>query len=125
EPRPWARPTRDEMQSGEIRPWLLPAVYARLNTAQPSFLAELRPAVSLFMRFSGIDFELDADAGKKLDAYIKWVQSVVNTYDGILVQLTIGDKGSYLYAAFGAPIAHDDDAERALRAATALQSPPP
>lgn len=124
EPRPWERPARAELETHEIRPWLLPAVYARLNTAQPSFLAELRPAVSLFMRFGGIDFELDPDAGAKLDAYVKWVQSIVSKYDGILVQLTIGDKGSYLYAAFGAPIAHDDDAERALRAASELQSPP-
>lgn len=123
-PRPWQHPPRDALRTEDIRPWLLPAVFARLNTAQPSFLAELRPAVSLFMRFGGIDFELDPDAGSKLDGYVRWVQSVVNKYDGILVQLTIGDKGSYLYAAFGAPIAHDDDAARALRAAIELQSPP-
>ena len=65
-------------------------------SGQASFLAELRPAVSLFMRFGGIDFEDDEDAGSKLDAYVRWVQSIVSKYDGILVQLTIGDKGSYL-----------------------------
>lgn len=123
-PRPWERPTPGAIPASTVRRWLLPPVFARLNSGQPSFLAELRPAVSLFERFGGIDFENDPDAGAKLDVYIKWVQSVVNNYDGILVQLTIGDKGSYLYAAFGAPIAHDDDAQRALRAALELRHPP-
>jgi hypothetical protein len=37
----------------------------------------------------------------------------------------MGDKGSYLCAAFGAPVAHDDDESRAAYAALDLQSPPP
>ncbi len=124
-PDPWQRPDAGELGIEEVKPWILPAVYARLTSGQPSFLAELRPAVSLFERFGGIDFEHDANAGAKLDAYVRWVQRIISKYDGILVQLTIGDKGSYLYAAFGAPIAHDDDAVRALRAARELQAPPP
>ena len=123
-PDPWAHPGLGELNDEEIKAWVLPQVYARLTSGQASFLAELRPAVSLFERFGGIDFEQDADAASKLDDYVCWVQRVITKYDGILVQLTIGDKGSYLYAAFGAPIAHDDDAMRALRAARELQSPP-
>jgi predicted ATPase len=42
-----------------------------------------------------------------------------------LLQLTAGDKGSYLYAAFGALVAHEDDTERAVRAAMELRQPPP
>ncbi len=124
EKQPWERLAHNALRPEEIKCWLLPPVYARLMSGQATFLAELRPAVSLFMRFGGIDFEADADAGAKLDAYIKWVQSIITRYDGILVQLTIGDKGSYLYAAFGAPVAHDDDAIRALRAARELQTSP-
>jgi hypothetical protein len=37
----------------------------------------------------------------------------------------MGDKGSYLCAAFGAPVAHDDDQTRAVYSALDLQSPPP
>ena len=37
------------------------------------------------------------------------------------IQLTVGDKGSYLYAAFGVPVADEDDAVRALTAADELQ----
>ena len=45
-------------------------------------------------------------------------------YEGTLIQLTIGDKGSYLYAAFGAPLAHEDDTARAAAAALELRAPP-
>ena len=34
--------------------------------------------------------------------------------------MTVGDKGSYLYIAFGAPIAHENDALRAASAALDL-----
>ena len=33
------------------------------------------------------------------------------------MQVSIDDKGSYLYAAFGAPVTHEDDTERAVSAA--------
>jgi hypothetical protein len=59
--------------------------------------------------FTGLDFEHDEAAGDHLDAYIRWVQQVLARYAGTLIQLTTGDKGSYFYAAFGAPVAHDDD----------------
>jgi predicted ATPase len=53
------------------------------------------------------------------------VQNILLHYEAYLLQLTIGDKGSYLYATFGAPQAHDDDIDRAVAAALELQSPPP
>ncbi|MBI1879858.1 MAG: tetratricopeptide repeat protein [Chloroflexi bacterium] len=106
------------------RPWLLPPVYERLSSGQGQFLAEIRPAVALFVKFGGLDYDHDDDAGVKLDAYIRWAQSIVALYEGSLIQLTIGDKGSYFYAAFGAPLTHDDDAARAVAAAFDLRSPP-
>ncbi|OUC09398.1 hypothetical protein RY27_03085, partial [Litorilinea aerophila] len=113
------------LPQSRLRPWLLPEVYARLQAGQERFLAELRPAVALFVRFGGLDFDQDEAAGAKLDAYVRWVQQVLARYEGALIQLTTGDKGSYLYAAFGAPRAHDDDPRRALAAALALIQPPP
>jgi adenylate cyclase len=111
------------LSEAQLRPWLLPAVYKRLQSGQAAFLTELRPAVALFLRFSGIDYDEDEDAGEKLDVFIRWVQNVLSRYEGTLIQLTFGDKGSFLYAAFGAPIAHEDDVRRAALAALEFKRP--
>jgi adenylate cyclase len=122
---PWYEVKVENFSRKHIRPWLLPAIYERLSEGQGEYLTELRPAVALFMRFGGIDFDRDSEAGKKLDAYISWVQTIVERYAGALIQLTIGEKGSYLYIAFGAPVAHDDDPWRAASTALELRNPPP
>ncbi len=120
-PTPWPLLPDDALDEEVTRPWLLPAVYERLRQGLGGFLAELRPAVALFMAFTGIDYDLDDDAGSKLDTFIHAVQTILAPYDGTLIQLTMGDKGSYLYAAFGAPFAHEDDAKRAGSAALELR----
>ena len=120
---PWPELAGDGPSEGlsdeELRAWMLPPVHQRLNSGRGEFLAELRPAVALFLRFSGIRYDDDPEAPQKLDAFIHQVEQLLMRYDGSLIQLTIGDKGSYLYAAFGAPVAHEDDAIRA--ASTALE----
>jgi class 3 adenylate cyclase len=103
---------------------LLPPVYQRLQQDQGGFLAELRSSVAVFHKFSGIDYD-DEATGDKLDAYIRWVQTTLAHYEGFLIDITMGDKGSHLYIAFGAPIAHEDDATRAVAAALALHHLPP
>jgi adenylate cyclase len=117
----WEPLMPDALSEDQIRPWVLPAVYDRLQRGKGEFLAEIRPGVALFLNFRGIDFENDEAAGEKLDRLIRQVQHVLVQYDGALLQLTIGDKGSYLYAAFGAPIAHEDDTTRALSSAIELR----
>jgi len=119
---PWAPVRADVLSDEQVRPWLLPAVYERLNSGQGEFLAELRPAVALFLLFGGIDYDADEEAHTRLDAYIRAVQDIVARYEGSLLQLTIGDKGSYLYVAFGAPLAHEDDVVRAASAALELRA---
>ena len=92
----------------------------------PGVLSPLRIHTGLlldiFLRFWGIDYDGDEQAAAKLDAYVRQVQRILARYEGALLQLTIGDKGSYLYAAFGAPLAHEDDAARAVSAALDLQA---
>jgi len=104
-----------------VRPWLLPAVYERMRTGRGEFLAELRPAIPVFVRFGGIDYDHHDDAIEKLDAFVRAAQRVLSGYGGNVLQLTLGDKGAYLYGVFGSPLAHEDDASRAAAAALALR----
>jgi class 3 adenylate cyclase len=106
-----------------LHSWLLPAVYKRLQAGLGEFLTELRPAVALFLRFCCLYLD-SSEAGRQLVRYISWVQGVVQRYEGTLTQLTIGDKGSYLSVLFGAPVAHEDDARRAVAVALELRTPP-
>ncbi|MBA3531843.1 MAG: AAA family ATPase, partial [Ardenticatenales bacterium] len=123
-PSAWPPLPSQALDEAQLRPWLLPTVYERLQGGQGEFLTELRPAVALFLRFAGLDYDTDEAAGEKLNAFVCWVQDILGRYGGSLIQLTIGEKGSYLYAAFGAPIAHEDDARRAVAAATELRVAP-
>jgi class 3 adenylate cyclase/tetratricopeptide (TPR) repeat protein len=99
------------------RRWLLPSVYERMRAGSGEFLTELRPAVPMFIRFGGIDYDHDDEAERLLDEFIRRVQWVVDGQGGNVLSLTIGDKGAYLYAVFGSPTAHEDDAARACAAA--------
>ena len=102
-------------------------MYDRIRTGQAEFLAELRPAYPMFIRFAGIDYDNDEDATTKLDDFIRCAQGILATYGGNLLHLTLGDKGAYLYAVFGPPLSHEDDAARALRrrSSCATSSGPP
>jgi len=121
---PLPQPSAPDIPDDVARRWLLPPVFARLQQGSDEFLADLRPAVVLFLRFSGIDYDGDDDAGNKLNTFVCQTQAIVSYYEGFLIQLTMGDKGSYLYATFGAPIAHENDAARAAAAALELRDLP-
>jgi class 3 adenylate cyclase/tetratricopeptide (TPR) repeat protein len=118
---PWPDLPFERLDPAQVQSWLLQPVQERILAGR-GFLAELRPAVALFMRFTGIDYDRDDDAGKKLTEFICWVQGVLERTDGYMIQLTVGDKGSFLYVAHGAPIGHDDNAVRAVAAALELRA---
>ena len=124
QPAPWPPVPLDPLDENEVRPWLLAPVYERLRQGHGGFLAELRPTVALFLRFGGIAYDEDPAAGARLDAYVRWVQATVERYQGTLIDLNIGDKGSYIYVNFGAPITHEDNAARAAATALDLRQPP-
>src|SRR6476659_6539963 len=52
------------------------------------------------------------------DEIVALIAAEVRRFDGTVAQLT----GDGLFALFGAPVGHEDDAERAVRAALAIQS---
>ena len=114
---PWLASTNAE----DVTEW----VDHHLRNRDENTSTELRPAVALFVKFSGIDLESDEEAAERLDIYVRWVQEILGPHDGHLLQVTVGDKGSYIYAAFGAPTSHEDIADRALAAALELRAIPP
>ncbi len=122
-PSPWQSFPTIEPQIAQG--WVLKPVYSRIQSVQGQFLAELRPVVTMFLSFAGINYERDEDAGQKLYDYASWVQATLRHYEGYLLQFIIGDKGSYCYMVFGALQAHENDATRAIAAATVLHRPPP
>jgi adenylate cyclase len=103
-----------------LKSWVHHAVFEREISSQGTFLTEFRPCVALFVRFVGIDYDADV-AEKQLDTFLRQVQNIVEQYDGTLLQVTIGDKGSYAYINFGALSVHEDDARRAVKTALDLE----
>ncbi len=104
-----------------LKPWMLPVVYKKGSTGHELLLTELRPTVALFVRFIGIDYDNDEQAREKLDEVISQVQRILEGHEGTLLELIIGDKGSYVYISFGASHVHEDDARRAVRAALEIK----
>lgn len=125
-PQPWSA-LPEPLADTVCQPWLLPAVAVRLAHTPESLLAELRPVVALMLAFPNGAFDGDDHNGSRLDAFIRWVQRVVTTYEGAVIDLNMaeGSGNGYLYAAWGAPSAHDDDAVRAVAAARSLLISPP
>jgi adenylate cyclase len=117
--KPVAAPPLLEPEPETLRSWLLRPVYEREQTQQAAFLTEFRPCAALFVHFEGIDYDDDEALGQ-LDAFVRQVQTLAARYEGHLLSLIIGDKGSYLYLNFGALIAHEDNGRRALKTALEL-----
>ena len=104
------------------RQWILPPVWERLAEGRGEFLAELRPAVPVFVQLGGLDFDHDPRSPEVLDAVVRTAQRVLGELGGSVLQLTIGDKGVNLYAVHGSPVAHEDDATRACLGALRLRA---
>jgi class 3 adenylate cyclase/tetratricopeptide (TPR) repeat protein len=122
DPSPW--PAAPELSPEVAGQWMLQPVFERLRRGEGEFLSELRLACSLFLRFDGIDYDADQQSGQKLDAYMRWVGLVIDSHKGHLIKLTIGDKGCYFHAVFGALRANEDDAALCTSAAIELLAPP-
>jgi adenylate cyclase len=114
-----------EVPAERLRPWVLPFVFERELAGEGLFVTDLRPVVALFLRFDGLENaqgDIDDAAVQRLGSWIGSAQRILHDHGGVLLELILGDKGSYLYAAFGAAVAHEDDACRALHAALALRA---
>ena len=91
---------------------------ARIATGGGASITDERKLVTIVFTdisgFTALSEKLDPEKVRELiNACFDWLVPVVQKYDGTIDKF-IGDE---IMALFGAPIAHEDDAERALRAA--------
>ncbi|NNJ08723.1 AAA family ATPase [Chloroflexales bacterium ZM16-3] len=114
-------------QIDRISPYLPPSLVLRIlaDPQRPVVEADLRPVTVLFAQVLGLSEQVEqlpADrAAAVVDAFLRPIQTVVQQYGGFVNKLDLADEGDKLLAVFGAPIAYEDHAERAARAALAMQ----
>ncbi|NDJ79085.1 MAG: AAA family ATPase, partial [Chloroflexi bacterium] len=101
--------------------FLHPIIARRHTRGQSGFINEHRKVTVLFVKFGGFDYDRDRQVGAKLQTYFSSVMAIIQRYDGYLNKIDMGDKGSKYMVLFGAPVAHEDDEERALRCALELR----
>ncbi|RPI23307.1 MAG: hypothetical protein EHM70_22680, partial [Chloroflexota bacterium] len=104
--------------------YIHPSIAQRLRDNQLSFINEHRKVTILFAGFGDFDYDHDPSVGRRLQAYLTQVIHIVERYDGYLNKVDMGDKGSKYIIVFGAPIAHENDGERALRCALDIAALP-
>ena len=104
-----------------LKRYVLQDVYKREISGRGGFLTEFRPCVALFVRFTGIDYDSNS-AEEELNHFVSEMQTVASRYESILLDITIGDKGSYAHINFGALSAHEDDPRRAVKTALELRN---
>jgi class 3 adenylate cyclase/predicted ATPase len=90
---------------------------------------EFRPVTVIFANFYGID-EIIQELGPAkvaeitgiLNAHFSRMQEIINRYEGVIDKVDSYVVGHRVMALFGAPRAHVDDPERAVRAAWEMQA---
>ena len=112
-PPPWD--LTDEFAADD---WLHPLVRDHLQQGLGGLMGQLRDVVTMFVGFE--DGESSDDAEESFDAFVARAQEVVASFEGMVLQALVDEKGSHLYAVFGASIAHEDEATRAVVAAQGL-----
>ncbi len=64
----------------------------------------------------------EAEIVQALNAYFVAMDDAVRRFEGVVNKMDLYDHGDKLLAFFGAPVAHEDDVERAVRAALEMQT---
>lgn len=99
--------------------------------------SEFRPTTVLFLNFTGLETLLAAwgdapgesgrtdgvrEVTRLLDEYFRIVQRVVASHGGVVSRIDPYSQGSKMLVLFGAPVAHEDDPQRAIGVALALDN---
>lgn len=127
-PPSFAQLCRLDAYAEALRPYLPRQLPHRFLGDTPDESGEFRPVTVLFANFLPFSSALDilgentATAAQVLNAYYQRAQSVVHRYGGIVNKVDMYTYGDKLMALFGAPSAHENDPELAVRAALDLQA---
>ncbi len=78
-------------------------------------LGEFRSVVPIFISFEGIS------STHELDDWMYIVIKNITIYAGYFNRLAFGDKGAVILCGFGAPVAHEDEVDRALNCILAIK----
>ncbi|MBX3057386.1 MAG: AAA family ATPase [Anaerolineae bacterium] len=114
-----------------LTPYLPVGMLARLasDPRAPSLKGEHRLVANLFANVDGLGEIADrlgpgreADIVAALNLYFTHMSQALRQFGGVVNKIDLYDHGDKLMVIFGAPIAHEDDAERAVRAALAMQT---
>jgi len=81
--------------------------------------AQIRTVVAVFVHIRGLDVSHPEDE-TRLETIIERIQSLITHQGGTVLGLNTDEKGSYLSAVFGAPVAHENDVLRAVLAADTI-----
>ncbi|QJR11272.1 hypothetical protein DSM104443_02345 [Usitatibacter rugosus] len=109
---------RPEIAPG-VRSFVPVAIRGRLDAGHTDWLGEMRRISLMFVNLP--DFNVDAPL-EAAQAAMRALQTALYRFEGSINKISVDDKGASLIAVLGLPpLSHEDDPERALRAALAMQ----
>jgi class 3 adenylate cyclase/tetratricopeptide (TPR) repeat protein len=118
-------------QLDALTPYLPTGLLARLASGlqAASFEGEHRLVAVLFANIQGLGRIVDrwgpgreSDIIAALNHYFVAMNEVIRRFGGVVNKIDLYTRGDKVLAFFGAPQAHEDDVERAVRAALAMQN---
>lgn len=103
-----------------VRPFVSSAIREQVEKRMGNFVGELRYALPMFIQFAIQPVQM-ADERQLVHDFVAVVQDVLANQGGRLVSVELSEKGSVIFAVFGAPVSYGDDAVRAITAAIQIR----